>query len=203
MLTEAYRATADPRYLAAADAIVDWARPPDQPYIDGPTGESEWDSYIKPQMLNKYLLSLGRYLDMREEFVLPDTYDAVGSLLAYADWLGTYAWIDLDPVETGERGAYPYEWYFDNRQGDPADDWSLGNNMPVITNWLLLGADAMAYAYRYSGNPEYLELATRLFRTGSRDPWYEGDDNTYAESKETANSVAFGHVFLYESANRP
>ncbi len=202
MLTEAYRATADPRYLAAADAIVDWARAADQPYINGPTGESEWDSYIKPQMLNLYLLSLGRYLDMREEFGLPDTHNGVGSLLGYADWLRTHAWIDLDPIDTGERGAYPYEWYFDDRQGDPSDEYSLGNNMPVITNWLLLGADVMAYAYRYSGNPDYMESATRLFRTGSRDPWFEGDDNRYYESKETANSVAFGHVFLYEWANR-
>jgi hypothetical protein len=203
MLTEAYRATAEPRYLAAADAIVDWARPAGQPYINGPTGESEWDSYIKPQFLNMYCLALGHYMDMRHEFGLPDTYDGAGSLVGYADWLRTYAWIDLEPIDTGERGAYPYEWYFDDRQGDPSDEWSLGNNMPVITNWLLLGADAMAYAYHYSGNPEYMELALRLFRTGSRDPWFEGDDNIYYEAKETANSVAFGHVFLYEWANRP
>jgi hypothetical protein len=203
MLTEAYRATADPRYLAAADAIADWARPADQPYINGPTGESEWNSYLKPQFVNLYCQALGRYLEMREEFGLPDTYDAVGSLVGYADWLRTYAWIDLEPIDTGERGAYPYEWYFDDRQGDPSDDYSLGNNVPVITNWLLLGADVMAYAYRYSGNPDYMESAARLFRTGSRDPWFEGDDNIYYESKETANSVAFGHVFLYEWANRP
>jgi hypothetical protein len=203
MLTEGYRATADPRYLAAADAIVDWARPASQPYINGPTGESEWDSYVAPQMVNLYLLALGHYLEMREEFSLADTYDASGSLLGYADWLRTYAWIDLEPIETGERGAYPYHWYFDNRQGDPNVDWSEGNNVPVVSNWLLLGADSMSYAYRYSGQPEYMELATQLFRAGSRDPWFEGDENTYGESKETANSVAFGHVFLNEWAKRP
>jgi len=203
MMIEAYRATADPRYLTAADAVVDWARPAHQPYINGPTGETQWYSYVKPQFINQYLLSLGRYLEMREEFGLSDTYDAVGSLVGFADWLRTHALIELGPIDTGERAAYPYEWYFDGRQGDPTDEWSFGNNVAVITNWLLLGADAMTYAYRYSGDPQYMELATRLFRTGSRDPWYEGDENTYGESKETANSVAFGHVFLYEWAHRP
>jgi hypothetical protein len=200
MLTEAYRATGEERFLAAADALVDWARPADQPYINGPTGDSEWDDYLKPQFLNQYLLSLGRYLEMREEFGLADTYDGTGALLGFADWLRTYAWIGLEPVDAGERGAYPYEWYFDGRQGDPEDEWSVGNNVPVVSNWLLLGADALAYAYRYSADPEYMELATRLFRTGSRDPWFEGDENTYGESKETANGVAFGHVFLREWA---
>jgi len=198
MLTEAYRATGEERFLVAADALVDWARPADQPYIDGPTGEGDEYSYVKPQFLNQYLLSLGRYLEMREESGLPDAYDGQGALLGFADWLRTYVWIDLEPIDTGERGAYPYEWYFDGRQGDPEDEWSVGNNVPVVSNWVLLGADAMAYAHRYSAEPEYMDLATRLFRTGSRDPWYEGDDNNYGESKETANSVAFGHVFLYE-----
>jgi len=43
--------------------------------------------------------------------------------------------------------------------------------------------------------------AARLFRTGSRDPWFggdEGDANTYSATKETANSVSFGHIFLHE-----
>jgi hypothetical protein len=202
MLVEAYRATGEERFLVAADALVEWARPADQPYINGPTGVSEEYSYVKPQFLNQYLLSLGSYLEMREEFGLPDACDGRGALLGFADWLRTYAWIDLEPMETGERGAYPYEWYFDGRQGDLEDEWSVGNNVPVVSNWLLLGADAMAYAHRYSGAPEYMVLATRLFRTGSRDPWFEGDDNTYGESKETANSVAFGHVFLHEWAIR-
>jgi hypothetical protein len=202
ILTEAYRATGEDRFLAASDAIVDWARPDVQSYISGPTGESEWYSYVKPQFVNQYLLSLGRYLEVREEFGLPDARDAAGSLVGYADWLRTYVWIDLEPSDTGGRGAYPYEWYFDGRQGDPQDEWSMGNNVPVVSNWLLLGADAMAYAYRYSGDSEYMELATRLFRAGSLDPWYEGDDNAYGESKETANSVAFGHVFLREWALR-
>jgi hypothetical protein len=193
----AYRATADPRYLAVADAVVDWARAEKQPYIDGPTGA---DQMMRPWMLNMYLRALADYLEMRDEFGLPDAYDAKGAFLSYAHWLRTYAWLDLEPIDTGPRAAYPYEWWFDGRQGDPSDEWATGNNIPSISNWLLLGADAMATAYRLSGDADYLERGAALFRTGSRDPWFEGDANTYSSTKETANGITFGHIFLHEWA---
>jgi len=184
----AYRATADPRYLAVADAVVDWVRAEDQPFIDGPTGDGRM---MRPWMLNLYLRALANYIEMREEFGLADTYSAEGSFVAYADWLRTYPWIELSSIETGPRAAYPYEWWFDGRGG---------NDDPSINNWLLLGADAMATAYDLSGDPDYLARATALFRTGSRDPWYEGDPNIYAECKETISSITFGHRFLREWA---
>ena len=195
----AYRATADPRYLAVADALVDWARAENQPYMHGPTGE---DHAMRPWMLNMFLRALADYVEMRREFGLPDAHDGEASFLAYADWLRTYAWLDLDPIDTGPRAAYPHEWWFDGRLGDPTDEWSEGNNVPSVVNWLLLGADAMAYAHRLSGDPDYLERAATLFRTGSRDPWYEGDPNIYAESKEAVNSITLGHLFLHEWADR-
>lgn len=185
----AYRATADARYLAVADALVDWAQGSDQPYIDGPIpGDGRM---VKPWMLNTYLHALAHYLEMRAEFALADTYDAEGSFLALANWLRTYPWIELDPIDTGPRGAYPYEWWFDER---------TENNDPVVGNWGLVGADALAYAHRLSGEADYLDRATRLFRAGSRDPWYEGDLNTYSSTKEMANSVSWGHIFLQEWA---
>ncbi len=196
IVVAAYRATADPRYLAVADAVVDWARASDQPYINGTTDE---DQMMRPWMLNMYLHALANYLEMHDEFGLPDTYDAECSFLGYTDWLHTYAWLNLTPIDTGSRAAYPYQWWFDGRTGIPGDD--NDNEDPVINNWLLLGADAMAYAYRISGEDDYLEWAARLFRTGSRDPWFggdEGDANTYSATKETANSVSFGHIFLHE-----
>jgi len=195
IVVAAYRATADPRYLAVADALVDWARAEEQPYIHGPSGE---DLAMRPWMLNMVLRALADYLEMRAEFGLPDTSHAQSTFLAYADWLRTWAWLDLEPIDAGPRAAYPYEWFLDDRQGDPGDEYALGNNVPAVNNWLLLGADAMAYAYRLSGDADYLERAATLFRTGSRDPWFEGDANTYAQSKETANSTSFGHIFLHE-----
>jgi hypothetical protein len=197
IVVAAYRATADPRYLAVADAVVDWARPSDQPYVHGPTGE---DQAMRPWMLNMYLRALADYLEMRHEFGLPDAYDAEGSFLAYADWLHTYAWLDLAPIETGPRAAYPYEWWFNGRTGISGDD--NDNHDPSVNNWLLLGADAMAYAHRLSGEADYLDRAALLFRTGSRDPWYEGDPSMYSETKQTINHISFGHTFLYEWAAR-
>jgi hypothetical protein len=200
ILVDAYRATGDLRYLEVADALVDWAAAGRQPYINGPTGA---DNVLRPWMLNMYLVALSDYIEMRQEYGLPDTYDAAGSYLAYADFLRTYALLLLDPIDTGPRAAYPYEWYFDERQGDPADEYSMGNNVPSINNWLYLGADAMAYAYRLSGNSEYMDIATSLFRTGSRDPWFEGDPSIYSESKQMINAVIYGNTFLYEWAQVP
>lgn len=151
-------------------------------------------------MLNMYLVALGDYLEMRDEFELPDTFGARESYLAYAEWLHENPWIELDSLGSGARAAYPYEWWFDERQGDPDDEWSEGNNIPSVNNWLLLGADAMAYAYHLSGDTSYLDWAAQLFRTGAHDPFYEGDPSLYTETKQTINSITFGHIFLHEWA---
>ena len=194
IVVSAYRATGAPHYLATADALVRWARAADQPYIHGPTGQ---DMMLKPQMLALYLRALAEYLEVRAEFGLPDN-GARASYLAYAHWLRTYPWIDLSPIDTGPRAAFPYEWWFDGRTGVEGEDNDNGD--PSINNWLLVGADALAYAHRLSGDAAYLEHAARLFRTGSRDPWFEGDANTYSATKETANAVFFGQIFLSEWA---
>ncbi|RME66233.1 MAG: hypothetical protein D6790_00515, partial [Caldilineae bacterium] len=193
-MVEAYRATGKADYLAVADALVDWARAERQPYIHGPIPGD--DRYLKPWMLNLYLRSLAAYLEMKQEFGLPDNSHGRASFLAYADWLRTQAAIDLTPIDTGPRAAYPYQWWFDGRVDVPGED--NDNRDPSVNNWLLLGADAQAYAHRLRGDGASLDLATRLFRAGSRDPWYEGDANTYSATKETVNSIVFGNIFLHE-----
>ena len=68
ILTAAYRATQDPRYLRPAEAIMAYADPSNQPYIDGPTGQSEGEeAAIKPWVLNLYLRALAYHLEMRAE----------------------------------------------------------------------------------------------------------------------------------------
>lgn len=193
----AYRATADPRYLTVADALVNWGRASNQPYINGPNGQDRW---IRPWMLNLYLRALANYLETRREFGLSDTQGARDSFLAFTNWLHTYAWIDLSPIETGPRSAYPYDWWFDGRTDIPGDE--NDNRDPSINNWLLLGADAMAYAYHLGGGASYLDWAARLFRTGSRDPWFPDDPSIYSETKQTINSITFGHTLLYKWARR-
>jgi hypothetical protein len=192
--TAAYRATADSRYLAVADALADWSKAADQPYINGPNGA---DQFLKPWMLNFFLRSLADYLQMRAEYGLPDTYGAETSYLAYIDFLHTYVWLDIPPINTGSRAAYPYEWWFDGRVNIPGDDNDNGD--ASITGWLLLGADAMAYANLLTDDPDYLDWAEMLFRTGSRDPWFEGDPLTYSETKQTINGITFGQIFLHQA----
>lgn len=190
IVVEAYRATGDARYLTVADALVDWGRPADQPYINDPTGA---DEEVRPWMLNMYLRALAEYIQMRDEFALPDTYDARGAFLGFANWLRTYPWLDIAPIAGGARGAYPYTWYFDGR---------AENEEPSVNNWLLVGADVLAYAHRLSGEADYLERAARLFRAGAHDPFFEGDPNTYSQTKETVNSILWGQLFLEEWARR-
>ncbi len=178
---DAFRATGEGRYLAVARALVDWSDAADQPYIGGAGG----GGYLKPWMLGLYLRALGGYLEMADEFGV-DAPAARDSYLAYADFLAEDVLIPLD----GNRAAMPYLWSFD---GD-------GNDEPSVNDWLLLQADALAYAHRLSGTASYLTWAERLFRAGSRDPWYEGDANTYSSTKETVNAISFGQVFLTEWA---
>jgi len=197
IVAAAYRATGTRRYLAAADALVNWARSSSQPYINGPNGQSRM---MRPWMLNMYLRALADYLDLRQEYGLADAFNGRGSYLAYANWLRTYPWIELAPIASGGRAAYPYEWWFDGRRGVAGEDNDNGD--ASVNNWLLLGADALAYAYGLSNEGDYLNRAARLFMAGSHDPWYVGDPNIYAEAKETVNSITFGHRFLYYWARR-
>jgi hypothetical protein len=196
VLTEAFRATADPRYLQAADALAQWAEAGRQPYIDGPTGGTAEDDFIKPQFLNLLCSALGKYVEVRAEYGLGDPYGAGASVVAYQEFMGEHVLIDLSEIDTGPRAAYPYQWFFDGRTDVPGED--NDNHDPVVTNWMLLGADAMAYAYRFSKRDEFMGCAERLFRTGARDPFFEGDANSYTATKELVNGIVFGHVFLHE-----
>ena len=199
ILTQAYRATGNERYLDLARVVVAWADPEAQPYIHGETGQ---ELFMKPWQLNMYLSALADYLEVHREFGLTDTAGGRTAFLGYADWLVEYALLDLPPADNEARAAYPYEWWLDGRTGDPTDEWSSGNNIPSINNWLLVGADALAYAYALSGDTRHRDAARALFFTGSRDPWFEGDYCGYSESKQTVNGVAFGHLFLFVEGRR-
>jgi len=188
IVVEAYRATGEERFRRAAEALVTWAAAGAQPYIGGPDGTDRW---VKPWALGLYLRALADWLEVLDEFGLPDDAGARASYLAYADWLLDEALTPLPPIASGDRAAFPYEWWLDGR---------AENDVPDVTSWLLLGADALAYAHHLSGDDRYLEAAEALFRAGSHDPWFEGDLNTYSSTKETANAVTWGNTFLWEWA---
>jgi len=188
IVVEAYRATGESRYLEVADALVAWGAAEAQPYLSGPDGT---DRFVKPWALGLYLRALADYLEVLGEFGLPDRAGARASYLAYAGWLVDHALIPLPPLRSGPRAALPYEWWLDGRAANAAPD---------VTNWLLLGADVLAYAHHLGGSGRYLAAAAALFRAGSHDPWFEGDANTYSSTKETANSITWGNTFLWEWA---
>lgn len=179
LMTEAYRATGDAGYLATARAIASYVRAEDQPYIDGPTGSH--DDFIKPAQINTLMTSLGRYLDMLDEFGLPDTEDAHTTLLRYGEFQLANTYHPL----SGGRAAFPYEWYLDGTDSGPD-----------ICNWQMVAADAMTFAYRRSRETRFIDAASRLFVTGSVDTCFEGDEPVYWSTKEAANNSVFGHVYL-------
>ena len=184
ILVQACRAFAEPRFFETADAIVDFGRASNQPYINGPTGAGD---FVKPWMLSLFTRALADYVRVNDEFGRPDTQGAKASLVSYADFLHTYPWIPLSSLSTGPRATLPYEWYFDNRP----------NQEELVSNWLLLSADGMAAAYQVGGNKQYLNWAATLFRTGSHDPFFLDDERlVYSQTKQTINSITFGNVFL-------
>ena len=103
---EAYRATGEARFLEVAEALVAWASADDLPYLDGLPVEP---GYVKPWMLGLYLRSLAAYLDMQAEYGRVDPSGGRATYLALAGWLRTRALIDLPPIDTGPRAAFPYQ----------------------------------------------------------------------------------------------
>jgi hypothetical protein len=190
-MAAAYTATADKRYLNAAHAIVGWADPAKQPYINGPTGKSGDEDYMSPQFLNYYCKSLGSYLDMLAEFKLGDKHNAARRIVTFQNFMRKYVWIDVKDIGFGARAGYPYRWYFNSRSE---------NNEPDMSSWLMLGADAMVLAHEYGKEDNYLNRAKVLFRAGSTDPFYEDDANTYTSTKEMANALVLGNNFIWHWA---
>ena len=65
-----------------------------------------------------------------------------------------------------------------------------------IDNWALLMADALTYAYKYSGKQKYLDEAARLYLTGTIDQVWLDDPPVYIASKDLVNSCNWGLVYM-------
>ena len=68
---------------------------------------------------------------------------------------------------------------------------------------MLVISDAFVYAWEYSGNSTYLEIAEQQFRDGSRWFWFEGNpEGQFATGKQHAILSTSGFKYsylLYES----
>jgi hypothetical protein len=113
-------------------------------YILQDSGEND---FINGNMLSYFCKGLGWYAEMLDDFGRADTYNAKSNLVAYQTFLMNYVWVAQDDLGYGDRGGYPYRWYFNN---------SPLNKQDIDTsNWMQLSADTNALAYLFSGNEAF------------------------------------------------
>ncbi len=185
---EGYRETGEARWLAELTNIVGqtanlsnkgWLTDPNS-YGAAHPGES-----VKMFCLSQVLWAMGKYLDFRGEYGLPDSLGAAAALQAYCDFAINYA---ISSVGS-DMSAAVYEYFFD--RSDPS---YLDHN-----NWALVLADAMAYAYKYDGQVGFIQAAARLYNTGTRNPQWEGDPPVYIDTKGLVNSMNWGLVYMSQT----
>ena len=126
---------------------------------------------------------MGVRSDFLEEYGLEDDLGVTEALVVYGDFI-----LDHDMVEYKEGYAATHNafWFF-----DPGWDEYL-----EINNWALLTADALAYAYRYSGYERFIEAADLFYGTGVTDPNWEDDAPEYIDTKGLVNHLNWGMVYM-------
>ena len=87
------------------------------------------------------------------------------------------------------RAAVPYDYSFDRSDESYLD----------INNWALTLADALAYAYKYTGEKRYLDGAAKFYATGTIDPVWADDPPVYISTKDLVNSCNWGLVYMKQS----
>ncbi len=183
IMTEAYEATGDGRYLSTAEWIIQCSHYAGDPFLAAPRRGMEGGTSIFS--LDLFTFALGRFLDMISAAGIADRQNAAIYLVQLVRHESEHCW-RLD--RSGYQG-FPYGWLYDGRIDD-----SFG---PVnLCNWHLLSADCLAYAYIYGGGGSFVSLAEQAFRTGSEVPNGPGTEPGYWSTKESVNAACFGQVFL-------
>jgi hypothetical protein len=183
IMTDAFEATGDESYLSTAEWIIQCSHNASDPFLAAPRTDMGGGTSIFS--LDLFTFSLGRYLDMLSAAGLEDGQGAAQYLRDLVRHQADNCW------RTGSEGyeGYPYGWYF---SGDI--DASFG--VVDLSNWHLLSADCLTYAYLHGGGDDLLGLAAQAFRTGSERPNGEGTQPGYWSTKESANSAVFGQVYM-------
>jgi len=189
---EGYRQTGDSRLLAKIrQVLARTANFTDKGWVTNPAayGKTHPGEYLRTFMFLQELWGLGRYLDFLQEYGLPDDQNVKNALAAYADFLIYFPKEEYAPG----RAAVWYDYYFDGIQ------WNTGDrnyNYRDINNWALVAADALAYAWKYSGRSRYLNEAAKFYRTGMIDPVWLDDPPVYQATKDLVNSLNWGLVYM-------
>ncbi len=188
-LTAGFLLTGDTRYKELAQGMVEFFNPRKEIWINGPVPGSS--SYFQSWALLMYLHAMGGYASALSQFGLTeDELKVREALVGYIDWFVRYG--------SGERNGNYCTYYYWRLNGVQEDGDAL------VNNWMYEAADVYAYAYKYTGDQRYLDLAGRLFETANHNQGYEGDTLTYCTAKEAVNAARFGHVYLYyDSSGEP
>ncbi len=203
-LTAGFLLTGDKKYQELAQGLIEYYEPDPEKdgwqWLNGPDASQESTLYINEWNLVMYLHALGGYISALGEFGLSsEQQKATAIFMRFINWMKDYGLGEFDPADyrqyTYTGIYYPY-WYLDGHT--PAED-------VLICNWEYATADVFAYAYKYTRDINYLELARRLFFNATMNQGYPGDTLTYMTAKEAANAAVFGHVYLCyaESADLP
>lgn len=189
IMTEAYQASGDAKYLSTARWIIDRSRLAADPFLAAPRPGAEGGTSLFS--LDMFTFSLGRYLDMLAASGLPDPGNAAGYLVSLVRHEVRHCW------RSGSEGyqGFPYAWSY---AGVADESFGTVN----LCNWHLLSADCLAYAYLYGGGDDLLGLAAQAFRTSSERPNGEGTEPGYWSTKESVNSAVFGQVYMRAAGSR-
>ena len=186
VLTEAYRATGDRRYVDTSEWLISNAHLATDLFITQPVPGDR--RYTKVFTWDLLAASLGRYLDVCGEF---GRDDGAGGRDLLLDMTRQEARVMWKVDGRGNRGV-PYAWM---RDGTPWG-WEESEVAVNVCNWHLLTADALAYGYAYGGGNDLLERAREAFKTGSN-PDIEYYEPVYTATKEATNSANFGLAYIH------
>jgi len=194
---EGYRQTGDPQWLDELTTIV--ARTADlsnkqwltDPAAYGATHPpSDEEGFIRMFQFDQVVWSLGRYMDFCAEYGISDALGVAAALQAYGDFAINFA-MEEYPAGSG-RAVHWYDYVF-------ADPNNPETNYRDVNNWALVMADALAYAFKHTGQQRFLNAAQMFYATGTIDPFWEGDPSVYATTKDLVNSCNWGLVYMNQS----
>ena len=198
ILLAAYQATWSQKYMEAARRVIEESHFQTKWYKDGPNPEYASRS-VAPWQQAMLVVALGEYLDLVQELTGQVDELALSSLVGYVNWMLKYTYHPQGD-QACSTPHFVYRWWGDGR----VSDWSPGAGANA---WMLKISDALAYAWKYTGNMTYLRIAAQLFKTGSKYFWFEGNPvGKFATGKQHAilsTSGAHYMTIAYRSPATP
>ena len=188
ILINAYLLTGDQKYIEAAKKVVEESHFENKWYKNGPN--PDYSSHtVPPWQIALLMVSLGRYLDIIRLKEGRIDQDALSSLIGYADWMLKYCYHSKGD-KASSNPHFVYRWRGDGTQLD----WAPGAGANA---WQVKIADAYAYAWIYTGNDTYLNIAKEQFWSGSKHFWFEDNPvGKFATGKIHSILSTGGGIFM-------